>query len=124
MDKQKFSLTARIRSFSYAIRGIGLLVRNEHNARIHLAATILVVAGAIYLEFSAIEWIAILFAVGLVFAAEAFNSAIESLCDYACQGERDPKIGLSKDFAAAGVLICAIVAAAIGLILFVPKILA
>lgn len=67
------------------------------------------------------EWIMIVFAIGFVFAAEAFNTAIEIWVDK-LQPDFDPKAGRAKDLAAAAVLIAAISAATVGLIIFIPKI--
>lgn len=113
---------SRFRSFRYALKGLRTLFQGEPNAWIHLAAAAGVLVGAWVLDFSTVEWVLIIFAIGIVFAAEALNSAIEALCDYACK-EHNEMIGRSKDLAAAGVLIAALTAAAIGLILFVPKII-
>ena len=60
------------------------------------------------------------FAVGSVLAAEAFNTAIETLAD-AVAPERNPAIGKTKDLAAGGVLLVSLAAAAVGLIVFVPR---
>lgn len=123
MERGKFSLRSRIKSFRYAIKGVAELFRSEANAWIHLACTVVVIAGAWWFDFSAVEWIAVAFAIGMVLAAETFNTAIEAMCNYACK-ERDPSIGRIKDLSAAGVLISAIAAATIGAILFVPRIIA
>jgi diacylglycerol kinase (ATP) len=61
------------------------------------------------------------FCYGLSWSAEAFNSAIEKLCDKV-EPEKDPIIGKVKDMAAAGVLFLAIAAAIVGCIIFLPKI--
>jgi diacylglycerol kinase (ATP) len=57
----------------------------------------------------------------LVWSAEAFNSAIEKLCDKV-EAEQDPVIGKVKDMAAAGVLFMALAAAIVGCMVFLPKI--
>lgn len=121
--RQKFSVRARIRSFRYAFNGLRLLFVDEHNARIHAVATILVVAGAWWFDFSAAEWTAVLLAIGMVISAEAVNSAIERLCDRV-SAEHDPMIGQAKDLAAGAVLILAIAAAVVGLVIFTPHIVA
>ncbi|MBQ7268627.1 MAG: diacylglycerol kinase family protein [Bacteroidales bacterium] len=113
----------RLRSFADALRGIVLLVVREPHARIHLLAAVLVIAAGIVFKLSAWEWVAAIFAIGLVFAAEAFNTAIERLCDVV-QPARDARIRDIKDLSAGAVLLCALTAAAIGLILFLPKLLA
>lgn len=122
MKKEPFSFGARLRSFRYAFRGIYILIREEHNARIHLAVMICVVGAAAYLGFSAMEWVVLTVTISMVISAEAFNSAIEGACDHSCKGEHDPIIGRAKDLAAAGVLIVAMAAVVIGSVLFIPKI--
>lgn len=122
MKKKKFSLKARAKSFRYAFSGIYTLIKNEHNARIHLCVTMGVLFSGFFFELSAAEWINLIFAIGLVFSAEAFNSAIEYLSDLVSP-EYHPLVKKAKDVAAAAVLLTAIAAALIGLIIFIPKIL-
>ena len=62
------------------------------------------------------------FAVTSVLAAEAFNTAIETLAD-ALAPERDPLVGRAKDLAAAGVLLASVGAAVVGLLVFGPRLL-
>ena len=121
MDNKGFSIKKVLRSFRFAFRGVGVLFREEHNAWVHLFATILVIAAGFIFQISRIEWALVAFAIGLVFAAEILNSALERLCDIV-QPEQDKRIGDIKDLCAAGVLLCALAAAAIGLIIFLPKI--
>ena len=78
---ERFSIKKRIRSFGYAFSGLKTLFREEHNAWIHAAATVLVIAAGFLLRLSETEWIAVTAAIGLVIAAEAFNSSIERLAD-------------------------------------------
>jgi diacylglycerol kinase len=61
-------------------------------------------------RISTTEWIAICIVIGLVFAMEAINTAIETLADYACNKQIDSRIAKAKDLAAAGVLMAAIAA--------------
>lgn len=122
MDKAKFSTRARCRSFGYAFKGIRLLFAREHNAWIHIVVAVCVVAGGFWLRVSAGEWAVLVFAIGIVLAAEGFNSAIECLADR-LHPERDHKIGEVKDIAAGAVLITAVAAAVVGLIVFIPKII-
>lgn len=121
MDNKGFSIKKVLRSFRFAFRGVGVLFREEHNAWVHLFATILVIAAGFFFQISRIEWALVAFAIGLVFAAEILNSALERLCDIV-QPEQDKRIGDIKDLCAAGVLLCALAAAAIGLLIFLPKI--
>ena len=114
-------LLARLRSFRYAFAGIMLLFREEHNAQIHATITVLVVVAGVVLRVSPVEWAVLVICIGVVLAAEAFNSAIERIADYLTL-ERDDRIRDIKDLAAGAVLLCAIAAAIVGLIVFVPHI--
>ena len=119
--KRPIDIRKAIRSFRYAGMGIFSLFRYENNARIHLIACILVVIAGVILHISAIEWCIIAILVGLVWSAEAMNTAIEKLADVVSP-EYNPGIKDVKDLAAAGVLILAISAVIAGGVIFIPKI--
>lgn len=121
-DTRPFSLAGRARSFSHAFRGIGVLLARQHNARVHLAATLLVVALAAWLRVSRGEWALLVAAMGLVWMAEALNSAVEELADAVHPGQH-PGVGRAKDVAAAGVLLAAVAAAVIGGLILIPRLL-
>ncbi len=122
MSAKKFSIPARLRSFKYAFRGLALLFREEHNSWIYLAAIAVVIPAGIFFRISPIEWSLIAICIGAVISAEILNTIIERISDK-IDPEYDPVIGKIKDLGAAGVLILAIAAAAVGLIIFLPKIL-
>ena len=122
MTTEKFSIRKRIKSFQYAFRGIFILFKQEHNARIHLVAAIAAITLGTVFEIQTYEWFIIIFAIVLVIAAELFNSALEQLAD-AVTKEIHPAIRNAKDMAAGGVLVISIGAAIVGLIIFVPYIL-
>ncbi len=65
------------------------------------------------------EWVAIILCIGMVLATELINTAIERLVDL-ISPDRNPIAGQIKDIAAGAVLICAIAAAIVGLIIFIP----
>jgi diacylglycerol kinase (ATP) len=113
----------RIDSIKYAINGISLIITTQHNAWIHFAMTVLVVALGFLLKVSAIEWMMLVLAIVSVWVAEGLNTAIEHLGDSVSPEEYHPLVGKSKDVAAGAVLISSIGAAIIGSIVFVPKIL-
>ena len=123
MKQFSFTIRKRIRSFSYAIDGMKVLFREEPNARIHLFVTFCVIVAGGLLQISAIEWVAVFFAIGLVLSLEAMNTCIENLADFVSP-EKHVWIKKIKDLSAAGVLMGAISAVIIGLIVFVPKIIA
>lgn len=123
MKNEGFTLRKRLRSFKFAGNGIRLLIAHEHNAWIHCFAAVCVTIAGWSIGLSSIEWIAIVFAIAMVLAAEAVNSSIEALADLVSPGYNEA-IKRTKDLAAGAVLILAIGASIIGLIIFVPKILA
>lgn len=123
MPKEKFSITNRLKSFKYAFAGLKSLLADEHNARIHLAAALLVIIAGLILEISQTEWFVVLILIAFVFVAELFNTSIENLCDTVIP-EQNEGIKRTKDQAAAAVLIAALAASLIGLWIFVPKLYA
>jgi len=118
----EFSILARFKSMRFAMDGFRTLLREEHNARVHLFLTMVALVLAAVLGFSAEKWVLLLLMIGLVWLAEAFNSAIEYLCNRVTT-EQDEWIMRAKDVAAAGVLIASVVSFIGGLILYVPPLL-
>lgn len=96
------------------------MVRSQHNAWVHAAATLMVVLAGVLLHLNAGEWCWITLAAIAVWTAEALNTAVEFLTDVASP-EFNPLAGKAKDVAAGAVLIAAIGAVIIGLLVFGPK---
>jgi diacylglycerol kinase len=117
-----FSWKSRFKSFLYAWSGLKALMKTEHNAWIHLGATIAVFLFSIKFGVSSTEAIAIIIVMALVWMAELFNTAIEKSIDFVST-ETHSQIKIIKDLAAAAVLVTSIAAAFVGLIIFIPKIL-
>jgi diacylglycerol kinase len=101
-------LATRLRSIGYALQGIVILIRTQPNAQLHLAATVGAIAVGFLLRLERWEWVAILLCIGLVWAAEALNTALEFLANEVDINHRSG-IGKAKDVAAAGVLIAAMI---------------
>ena len=112
-----------LRSFWFAGQGIIDLFRYENNAKVHLTAAVLVVVMGIWLGLSVTEWALISTQIGLVLAAEGFNTALEKLCDRVTT-EHDPLVRAAKDLASGAVMILCIVAVLVGLLIFGPKLYA
>ena len=119
MKDEKFSLCKRIKSFGYAFAGIRVLIREEHNAWIHCVATVATVTLGFLFDITPGEWTAVVIVIAMVFSAEAVNSAIERTADFV-KAERDDRKRDIKDLAAGAVLICAVGAAVVGVIIFLP----
>lgn len=114
-----FSLSSRVRSIGYALRGLGFVLRTQQNAWIHLAATGCVVGVGLWLRIREEDWRWVAVAIGLVWVAEIFNTAFEHLCDVV-QPEFHTSVKAAKDVAAGAVLVAAAVSALIGLLVFLP----
>ncbi|HEU4649401.1 MAG TPA: diacylglycerol kinase family protein [Gemmatimonadales bacterium] len=121
-ERPPFQVSARVRSFRYALRGIAVVLHSQHNAWIHAAASLLVVAAGLATGLGRLEWCALVLAIVAVWVAEALNTAFEALCDVASPSLH-PMVERAKDVAAGAVLIAAIGAVIIGLLVFVPHVL-
>ena len=112
-----------ITSFKYAFQGVFSAIKTERNLKIHISIMILVIIAGIFLKISKMEWIICIILFGLVIGGEMLNSEIETVVEIAM-----PVINriskFAKDVAAGAVLIFAISSAIIGLIIFIPKIIA
>ncbi|TLX76549.1 diacylglycerol kinase family protein [Labilibacter sediminis] len=122
MKQKPFSLYKQLSSFKHAFNGLNTLFKEEHNARIHLFATIVVVAMGILLDISRMEWAFIVFSIGFVITKEIINTAIENICDFVSP-EKHHIIKKIKDLSAGAVFISATTAAVVGFIIFLPKLI-
>ena len=118
--KSPFSVKDRIMSFQHAFAGFKTLVKDEHNARVHLVVTSVVLFASLYFEISTTEWIVLILCVSSVITTEIINSAIENLADN-ISTDFHPLIKKAKDLGAAAVLLTSFSSLIIGGIIFVPK---
>jgi diacylglycerol kinase (ATP) len=109
----------RMRSFKHAIDGGRHVVAREPNARIHVAVALAVIAVGAWLGLSPRDWAAVVLAMGGVFVTEAMNTAIERAVDLA-RPENHPLAKVSKDVAAAAVLVAAVAAVVVGVLILGP----
>lgn len=110
------------KSFGFAWKGIVAVFSTEANMKIHGVVSIFVLILGFLLNITSVEWIAVLMCIALVFSAEMFNTAFETLVDKVSP-EHHPLAGKTKDLAAGAVLISAIISVVIGIIIFLPKII-
>ena len=120
MKQKSFSLRSRLGSFRYAWFGLRRFFRDEHNARVHLAATIALAALIAWLKPTAGELATLLIVAGMVWLAELFNTAAEKTLDLVSK-EQQSEIGYIKDLAAAAVLVASLTAAGVAAIILIPK---
>lgn len=92
--------------------------------RYHLLAACLAIIMSILLHISAMEWLWILLAIFVVFTSEFLNTVTEAVTDLIVDHHYELNVKKAKDVAAGGVLISAIFSVLVGLIIFIPRILA
>jgi diacylglycerol kinase len=109
-DRRRHGVAA---SFGYAFEGLASAWRTQLNFRIHLVLAAVLVAGGVVVRVAPIGWAVIALAIGLVVAAELFNTALEAVVDLASPQEH-PLAKLAKDIAAAGVLVASLAAVVAG----------
>lgn len=109
-------------SFKNAFNGFSQAVAKERNMKIHIVVAIMVIILGMLFKLDTPRWMAVIFAIGLVFVCELFNTAIELLTDmvspeYSKQAKR------VKDTSAAAVLVSAVISVIIGTIVFLGPII-
>ena len=113
-----------VKSYGYALRGV-VEGMKERNMKVHIFAAVVAVALSIFFKISTVEWLVVILVIFLMFTAETFNTAIESVCN-----ENRDTLGASyeatakaRDVSAGAVLLMSIGAVIVGGIIFVPKII-
>ncbi len=105
--QSKHPPTSFVRSLGHAWNGLIHTVVHQRNMRMHLIASVMVAQVGSGLKLGLAEKVTLIFCVVLVLFAEMLNSALEQLVDLAIQ-QFDEKAKLTKDIAAAGVLVLAV----------------
>ncbi len=109
-------------SFKHAFEGMIWAFKSQPNYRIHLFLSFLSLVGSYILKVSYFEFLLILALITFGLVIETINTSIEEATD-AIDTKIREDIKISKDVAAAAVLIYAIGATVIALMIFVPKIM-
>lgn len=112
-------LSSRYKSFQFAFKGIAAVFRSEQNMHLHVIASIIVFVMAYSFEVTKTEWCILILCIGMVWTAETFNTALETLTNLVSP-EHNILAGKTKDLAAGAVLLAAITAAIVGIIVFLP----
>ncbi|MFC1765238.1 diacylglycerol kinase family protein [Planctomycetota bacterium] len=117
--RERFTVVGRLKSFDYALRGVLLMLKSQHNAWLHAVATLTVVVTGRCLGLTSSEWCWLVLAIMAVWTAEALNTALEFLADVASP-EFHPLVEKAKDVAAGAVLISATGSTVIALLVIGP----
>lgn len=111
-----------VKSFGYAASGV-VQAGSERNFKVDVVAAVVVFAACALLQVPAWGWAAVAVCVGVQLAMETVNTAIEAIVDLASP-EIHPLAKRAKDCAAGAALITACASVIVGLIVFVPALLA
>ncbi len=111
-----------IKSFSYAIGGIGTAFKNEPNLRIHTFFAILALILGVALKLARLEWLILTFTIFWVISLELLNTVLEAVVNLVSP-QVQPYAKTAKDVSAACVLLGAGLSIIVGIVLFLPKIL-
>lgn len=122
MSKPRANASFRV-SLRCAARGLLHVLREERNARYHLAAAGLVTLLGLWLGLTTLEWAVIVAAITLVLAGEMLNTVVERLVDLHSP-RLHPLAGQAKDVSAGAVLLASVAAIIIGLLVLGPPLVA
>lgn len=106
-----------LKSFLYALNGIGVAFRDQRNLKVQATIALLTIGAGFYFNITPMEWCLILLSIGLVMGLEMVNSAIEDVVNLVTK-ERSSLAGKVKDMAAGAVLIFSAIAVVVGVIIF------
>lgn len=119
-EKDNSFFTGRMKSIGYAVKGVIKLITTEHSVMVQSSLAVLMIIAGFYFNISREEWMMQILAFGLVLGIESLNTAVEKVADF-IHPEYHEKIGFIKDIAAGAVMFAAMAAIAVGLLIYVPK---
>lgn len=111
-----------VKSFSYAARGLRYALRGEQNFQLEMLAAAVAIFGMYVFDVSSGERVALVLCIAVVLSLELVNTAVERMMDM-LKPRVHPYVRVIKDVMAAAVLIASLGALAVGLIIFLPRVL-
>ncbi len=111
-----------LKSFSHALRGVGVVFKTEQSFRIQIGVAILVLFLALFFRIQAFEWIILFLLVGSVLILELINSIFERIVD-TFKPRIHPVVKDIKDIMAGAVLLGSIISLFVGIVIFLPHVL-
>jgi diacylglycerol kinase len=109
-----------IDKFRDAFRGVAVGIRGQSSFYAHFGFALAVIAAAATLRVARWEWCVLILCITVVFTAEMFNTALESMAR-AISREVHPDLGNALDIGSAAVLTASIGASIIGAIIFLNR---
>ncbi len=123
MSEKRNNKGSLIRKFGYAFRGLATSLKEEASLVIHFIAAVIVIILGIVLKINTTEWAIIILVIGIIIGTELLNTAIENVVDMVSfkYNFNAKKI---KDISAAATLVLTLSAIIVGLLIFIPHIIA
>lgn len=106
----------------FAFKGAIKLITTEHSIMVQSSLAVVLIIAGFYFNISHEEWMFQTLAIGLVLSIEGLNTAVEKVADF-IHPEFHQKIGFIKDIAAGAVFFAAMTAIALGLMIYLPKVI-
>ena len=122
VNKDNTFFTGRLKSVGFAVKGAIKLITTEHSVMVQSSLAVLMTLAGFYFHISQTEWMFQIMAFGLVLSIEGLNTAVEKIADFIHPNYHE-RIGFIKDIAAGAVFFAALSAIAIGLIIYLPRII-
>lgn len=119
-QKDNSFFIGRLKSMKFALNGALKLITTEHSVMVQFSLGILITIAGFIFNISHEEWLIQTLAIGLVLSIEGLNTAVEKVADF-IHPEYHERIGFIKDIAAGAVFFAAMTAIAIGLMIYLPK---
>ena len=120
----KYRASNILMSFKFAARGLTLAIRSQKNFRTDLLIGAAAIALSIFLKFTPVETAILVLLIGYILVAELFNTVIEFVVDAYFGHKYSILAKMAKDISAGAVLVSAVICVIIGILLFLPKIMA
>lgn len=110
-------------SLQHALRGLAEVARSERNFRIHLGFAGVAIALGVMFGISNTEWLFLATVIAAVLILEVLNAVVERLVDLV-KPRLHPILHDVKDMMAGAVLLAAAASVVVGLVIFLPKLIA
>ncbi len=121
-DQNRPFLKSRWHSFRAALRGTHYTLMTQPNARIELVAVTVTVVAGWWFAIGPQEWAILALTLGVVFAFEAVNTAIEVTVDLVSP-DYHPLAGIAKDVAAGAMIFVVLGSIGVAASIFGPRVI-
>jgi len=121
-DTKDSFIVNRIKSISFALKGLRILINSENSIKAQLFFSFLMTICGFIFNISLTEWALQIICIGAILVAESLNTAIEKIANF-IHPDYHKKIGVIKDIAAGAVAFAAIMAFIIACLIYLPKLM-